>query len=261
MELLPVADAARAEVNVISFGAGVQSSTLVLKAARGEIGPMPVCALFADTGAEPRRVYEWLERVEKELPFPVHRVSAGSLLENALANRTLSGHAFQDVPWRTARGLGRRQCTTQYKILPLYRKLRELGASEKNPVRFWIGISTDEAARMKPARVKYVVNAWPLIEEGMSRLHCLRWLKEHGYERPAKSSCVFCPYKGNAEWRELDAKDFEVACQVDDAIRTFGVEQYAHRDCVPLRRADLRLAQDAGQLSMFDEACEGMCGV
>ena len=44
-------------LRVLSLGAGVQSSTLALMASRGEIGPMPDCAIFADTGAEPAKVY------------------------------------------------------------------------------------------------------------------------------------------------------------------------------------------------------------
>ncbi|MGZ2991111.1 hypothetical protein AAER26_00050, partial [Pseudomonas aeruginosa] len=52
-----------------------------LMAAHGEIGPMPDCAIFADTGWEPKAVYEhlaWL-RSPNVLPFPVHIVSAGDL--------------------------------------------------------------------------------------------------------------------------------------------------------------------------------------
>ena len=248
-------------IHIISLGAGVQSSTMALMAAHGEITPTPTCAIFADTQAEPRDTYDFLDYLAEVLPFPIHRVTAGSLLDNILANKTLSGHEYQDVPWRTYGGMGKRQCTTQYKILPLYRKLREMGATAKAPVSFWIGISADEADRMKPARVKYVQNRWPLLEKSMTRLHCLRWLDEHGYRRPPKSSCVFCPYKGNAEWRALEPDDFATAVKVDEFIRSFGVQQFAHRDLVPLKDADIRSAEDAGQLSMFGDECEGICGV
>jgi hypothetical protein len=42
-------------LTVLSLGAGVQSSTMALMAAKGEIIPMPDCAIFADTGAEPKQ--------------------------------------------------------------------------------------------------------------------------------------------------------------------------------------------------------------
>jgi len=43
-------------LRVLSLGAGVQSTTLALMAAHGEIEP-PDCAIFADTQWEPRAVY------------------------------------------------------------------------------------------------------------------------------------------------------------------------------------------------------------
>lgn len=47
-------------LRILSLGAGVQSTTLALMAAHGEIGAMPDCAIFADTGWEPKAVYEHL---------------------------------------------------------------------------------------------------------------------------------------------------------------------------------------------------------
>ena len=66
-------------LHVISLGAGVQSTTMALMAAHGDITPMPDCAIFADTGAEPLAIYQHLDWLETKLPFPVHRVSAGNL--------------------------------------------------------------------------------------------------------------------------------------------------------------------------------------
>src|SRR5436305_1172776 len=66
-----------ARLRVLSLGAGVQSTTIALMAAHGEITPMPDCAIFADTGAEPAQVYDhfrWLTG-PNVLPFPVYTVS------------------------------------------------------------------------------------------------------------------------------------------------------------------------------------------
>lgn len=68
----------------LSLGAGVQSSTLALMIAHGELEPVEA-AIFADTGWEPRKVYEWLDWLEKQLPFPVHRVQHGNLRTDTLA--------------------------------------------------------------------------------------------------------------------------------------------------------------------------------
>lgn len=48
-------------MNVISLGAGVQSTTLLLMAVHGEITPKPEYAIFSDTGWEPTKVYKHLE--------------------------------------------------------------------------------------------------------------------------------------------------------------------------------------------------------
>lgn len=58
------------DYNMISLGAGVQSSTMALMAELGEITPRPNAAIFADTQAEPASVYRWLDWLEKQLSFP-----------------------------------------------------------------------------------------------------------------------------------------------------------------------------------------------
>ena len=45
-------------MHILSLGAGVQSSALALMFAKGELTPMPAGAIFADTGAEPKYVYD-----------------------------------------------------------------------------------------------------------------------------------------------------------------------------------------------------------
>lgn len=47
-------------LRVLSCGAGVQSSTVLLMAVEGELPPIDV-AIFADTGLEPPDVYAWLD--------------------------------------------------------------------------------------------------------------------------------------------------------------------------------------------------------
>ena len=121
-----------ADLRVLSLGAGVQSSTLALMMERGEV-EKPDAAIFADTKSEPRKVYEWLDWLEKQLSFPVYRVSKGNLKEDML-NFQDGSHkkSFKSVPlhlknMKTGKtGILRRQCTTEYKIRPVVKKVREL---------------------------------------------------------------------------------------------------------------------------------------
>ena len=121
---------------------------------------------------------------------------------------------------------------------------------------------------MKPSFEDWQVNRWPLIERGMTRQDCLRWLERHGYPLPPKSACIGCPFHSNAYWRHMrdhDPEGWTDAVSVDAAIRTGfrGIrgEGYLHRSAVPLDLADLSTAADHGQLDLWPNECEGMCGV
>lgn len=271
----PYPDAA---LRLISLGAGVQSSVMALMAAAGEIGPMPDAAIFADTGWEPRAIYGHLDWLEKQLPFPVFRVSAGNLRDDLVAGVNTTGQAFASIPAYTLsargdKGMVRRQCTREYKIEPIVRKTRELlglKKRERAKGRFaetWIGISRDEIQRLKASGTPVQVNRFPLIELGMTRRDCLEWFNARFPDRTlVRSACLGCPYKTNTEWRALrdgPAEEWDDAVQTDRLIRSrraMNDQVFLHRDCVPLGEADLSTEFERGQMSLLDE-CDGMCGV
>lgn len=265
-------------LRVISLGAGVQSSTLALMAARGEIGPMPDAAIFADTQWEPAEVYAWLAWLETQLPFPVYHVTNGNLRERVVSGKYSSIPAFVRGPDGKAGGMVNRSCTRDHKIVPIIRKVRELvgltrKVAPKQPiVEQWIGISTDELQRLKDSREKFIHHRWPLIELRMSRSDCLRWMADRQYPTPQKSACIGCPFHSNAEWRQIqqDPAAWADAVAADRSLRSSATyramtkgEMFLHRSCVPLDEANLGTeAQKAGQVEFgFDGECEGMCGV
>jgi len=268
------------KLRVISLGAGVQSTTMALMAAHGEIGPMPDCAIFADTKWEPRAVYDHLDRLEKLLPFPIYRVSAGDLRADVVASaihgtRTANPPFFTQAEGRIREGFLRRSCTKEYKIEPIRAKVRELiglkprQRSPKMPVvEQWIGISTDEAMRMKQSAEPWIAHRWPLIEQRMSRSDCLLWMERAGHQRPAKSACIGCPFHSDNEWRRLrdespdewlDAIDFDLT--VRGGIRGTRDQLFLHRSLLPLDQVDLRTHAELGQPDLFNNEREGMCGV
>lgn len=270
------------QLRVLSLGAGVQSTTLALMAAHGEFDHTPDVAVFADTGWEPRATYEhlaWL-RSPNVLPFPVRIVSAGNLREDVEKMTTARAGRFAAVPWFVAvdgkAQMGRRQCTAHYKIEPLAAVQRELlGRGKRDPmpiesVEVWIGISTDEIVRARPGWRRWQINRWPLIEKGMSRNDCLRWLERHGYPLPPKSSCIGCPFHTNAQWREIrdgSPEEWADAVAVDRRIRDSGTsrgmrhQQFMHRSLVPLDQVDLRSDAERGQGDLWGNECSGICGV
>ncbi len=263
-------------VDILSLGAGVQSSTLALMAAHGEVTPMPVAAIFADTQAEPGAVYEWLNWLAPRLPFPIRSVTKGDLERDILD--TLRGKRKRTAqPPLFVRGdkpnPGRlwRQCTQEYKLEPIRREARrimqEAGAK---CVHQWIGISMDEAHRMRDSDVRYVENVYPLVERGITRQDCLQWMEQHKYPRPPKSACVWCPMASQERWRGIRAnpQDWDRAVKFDTALRekpgtSLGNGRihgslYVHRSGESLMTTDLGMNPNQGDL--FGEDCTGLCG-
>ena len=271
---------------VLSLGAGVQSSTLALMIHKGEI-PMVDCAIFADTQAEPPKVYEWLEFIKKIVSYPVHIVTWRNLEQDVLDASKGEYQAFT-IPFYTKnkdtgqKGMLMRQCTADYKIKPVTKKIRELLGYKKGErvdlkkvkVEMLMGISTDEIRRMRMNRLRYIDNQYPLINDfGMSRQDCIAWMKDKNYPMPTKSACYFCPFHSQSTWKDIKENDpelFKQAVEMDKKIRNqekykiknkFKDDLYLHRSCEPLDKA----LEDDGQLDMFDgfnTICdEGMCGV
>ncbi len=250
-------------IHIISLGAGVQSSTMALMAAHGEITPMPKCSIFADTQDEPQSVYVWLDWLEKQLPFPAHRVTAGKLSDVLLRKTFLgkSGKRSISIPSYGDRGgMSMRQCTREFKVDVINRRIRELRNGSKM-VTLWIGISLDEVHRMKPNQRNSIQNIWPLVDKRMSRWDCEIWLSRHGYETPPKSACVYCPYHSDRAWREIreSPEDWAHALYVDRELNKRG--QYVHNSLKPLDQVDFSTDEDHGQQVMFGNECEGLCGV
>lgn len=268
----------------LSLGAGVQSSTLALMYATGELEPMPKAAIFADTQAEPESVYKWLDWLEKQLPYPVHRVTKGSLTEAALTMRlTKDGRkaSAMDLPVFTLNADGsrgkipNRACTVDYKIKPINKFLRAAASvrrAEKEPQCVSIiGISLDEMRRIKPSKEKWVVFRWPLVEKRKRRQWCLEWMQAKGYPQPPRSACVYCPFHGPQEWRRLqteEPEEFAKAVKFEKDLQkikgnseNFHAVPFLHRSAKPLETIDFRSDFEKGQLPLWDDECEGMCGV
>jgi len=247
---------------------------------------MPDAAIFADTQAEPASVYKWLDWLEKRLPFPVHRVSKGSLTETSLRLRTRrdgTGQwskslipAYTLEPDGTAGHMGR-ACTYDYKLMPIIKAQRELGnvrrGQKEVTVTSWIGISWDEVQRMKVSREPWVQHRFPLIERKMERRHCLEWMERNGYPKPPRSACVYCPFHSNREWRRLrdeEPEEFQRAVKFEKDLQAIKAQTdnmrgapFLHPSRVPLDQVDFR-DENPDQMQLwqdFNNECEGMCGI
>jgi|TARA_Y100000310_G_scaffold36352_1_gene34242 hypothetical protein len=236
-------------------------------------------AIFADTGWEPPSVYEHLEWLKTVVSVPIHVVSQDyKIRERTLAS--LGGKTrFTALPvyiknYDGEKAMLRRQCTREYKIEPLERQARALLGLKKGQrmprgtmVQNWLGISSDEAARMKRAYRPWMDNFYPLIERWISRQGCKDWMADHSYPEPSKSACIGCPFHDDGTWRDMKMNrpvEFADAVDFDHRIRTglkgVDCEAFLHRSLQPLDEVDFRNAEDLGQLNFLGE-CEGYCGV
>lgn len=260
-------------IRILSLGAGVQSSTVALMMARGVIEPAQH-AIFSDVGAEPASVYRWLDWLEKQLPFPVHRVSNGNLRESVMVRVQRLKTGSGGPPFFTAPdGMLPRQCTRDFKLVPIERQIRALlglAKGKRGPkdvvAESVIGISYDESIRMKPSRLRFVRNVFPLVDMRMTRWHCIEWMRANGYPKPPRSACTFCPYRSDDEWMRMQTEEpeaFADAVAIDEAIRAGYVrtkaELYVHDSRRPLSQVDFQSGRK--QVDAFGNECEGMCGV
>lgn len=272
-------------LRLLSLGAGVQSTTVAMLAAEGRIGPLDG-AIFADTGWEPAAVYAHLARLEREVMrpagIPVYRVSIGNIRQDALDPE----HRFASMPLFIKNqdggdGMTRRQCSNEYKVTPIKRKVRELlGYEHPTPVprgvfaEQWIGISRDEFHRAKDSDVQYAHNAFPLLDLDWTRADCQRYLRANGFGDTPKSACIGCPFHGNAQWRRMrdeSPAEFADAVEFDRSIRAGSAranangqpllgEAYLHRSRLPLSQAPIdkvTFAEWKGrQGDLFDAAAD-----
>ena len=286
---------------VLSLGAGVQSSTVFMMSCLGEL-PKLDGAIFADTGWEPASVYkylDWLREQGERYGIPVYQVKTTNIRKDAI-NAMAGGDETKkfgiSMPLHIIgqggkKGIVKRQCTTHYKIKPIHKFLREkfLGlkkgqrAPKELSIRVWMGISSDEMLRIKNPKHVWMSHYYPLCNmetfadgkfekyDGsiVPRGKCIEWFREKGYPTPPRSACIGCPYRSDAEWKKMKEEEpeaFQDAIQFDQALRAkiqkrmYG-HLYLHSSAKPLDEVDLESQEDKGQLDLFQNDCEGMCGV
>ena len=277
-----------------SFGAGVQSTALMLlikhepEKLLEAVGHLPEIAYFADTGAEPEATHNHLKKLQDYgLPLPLKIVNNGSILIGTLksgevtpkpTDRTFAPYYIKNPDGK--KSMLTRKCTTDFKVTPIEKQMR-LDAGYKKGQRIpalatslWLGISIDEADRMKVNKTKWVQNIYPLIELGMDRQQCQDICIKYNMKAP-KSRCFFCPYIRDWEnFRRENPRDYQKAIDFDKSLREgrhpkLKGTPYIHERLMPLHEAiEFNIAERAkqhnGETPLFDDfgmECEGHCGV
>lgn len=254
---------AEPQLRCLSLGWGVQSFTLAALSALGDL-PKLDFAIHADAGFERQHTYAFAEQwtpwlAEHGIPVRTPQPDA-ALPYNEHGGVVIPAY----TPSKSGVGQMKRQCTYHWKLIPVRQVVRDEVRARGLPlqadvVELWIGISTDEVHRAKDSTVAFVKHRHPLLELGMSRDDCKRWLKDRDLPEPGRSSCTFCPLQSRGAWRAMAVKggsDWNQAVQIDQALRDkapAGV--YVHPSGRPL----IDIQEDAGQQpSLFDDG-DGSC--
>ncbi len=257
-----------APFRVISFGGGTQSSALLLMALEGRFGDRPDAAIFVDTHGEPGHVYDWIEFMRQSVaPFPIHVCSGGDLGKDALAGKRRASLPYHSTGQDGRPTLLKRFCSSSYKVKPFLKMARSL-APKGAQIETWLGISMDEAHRMKTNPEKRFTNRYPLVDSRLSRQDCIEDVERRLGHKPPRSACFFCPFRSDREWiqmKEADPAAFERALRFDEEIRKsdprWGRDIFLHRSLRPLGEAPLmHESQGAMFVDQFGNECEGVCG-
>lgn len=179
-------------VNVLSFGAGVNSTAILAMMKQGKVEIDT--AVFADTGCEFPETYQYIENSIKPLCDELG-VRFYTTCRNPEKNLYQEYFENKIIPTRMYR-----HCTDKFKIQPLKKFIIQKFPSE--PVNFVIGIDAGEAHRAK-AFCSSGNALFPLIEWGMNRRKCKQIIKQVGLPVPMKSGCTFCPFTKKRGWMYL----------------------------------------------------------
>lgn len=215
--------------HIFSCGGGVQSTACLVLAAQGKIPYRTF--IFANVGdkAESPHTIDYINFVLK----PYAKKHGIEWIDTGWVDKTgKKRDLYEDfcrkpgnvrLPMhRKGGGPGMRGCTTNYKIKPIAKWIKNNAPG----CTLGLGISTDEPHRARPARTDdvHAVNHYPLIELGIDRSMCLRIVEAEGLPQPPKSSCWFCPYKTTEQWTTLKRSDpslFEKACEMEDLFNEY----------------------------------------
>jgi hypothetical protein len=281
------------EYHILNLGAGVQSTTLYLMSMAGEIQKFDV-AIFADTQEEPQGVYKHLEWLKSLDGPPILVRTAGKLGDDLIIGQNTTHHRFLSIPCYTkelgtgAEGMGRRQCSHEYKVRVIDRAVRHevLGLKpgsripKNTNVYQYFGISWDERSRASRIWERFHIDystrlqpRFPLVDRQWTRANCLDYLAGKVPHSVPKSACVFCPFRDDAGWQQMKDEagpDWNRAVEIDIALRVEGCAAarrmrstlYVHETCQPLTQVEFRPRTNPKELQLgFGVECEGVCGV
>jgi 3'-phosphoadenosine 5'-phosphosulfate sulfotransferase (PAPS reductase)/FAD synthetase len=185
----------------ISFSGGVESTTMCILYGKG------AKAIWCDTGAEHKEMYDRMEMVESRLKelhkgdFEILKIKPSVKYKGEMYNTLediVVAQKFMPSP-------AKRYCTRQFKIQPIDNFLKTQGECE-----LMIGFNADEQFTREGNHemVSTVKYTYPLADDGYDRADCEAILNVHGLHPNfpiymSRGGCRMCFYKSEKEYKAM----------------------------------------------------------
>ncbi len=247
----------------LSYGGGKQTIAIITMILEGKL-PKPDLIVMADTSREVSTTFEYLNAVVqpalKNIGLQVE-ICGHEYAYWDITNGNIPGEEAILLPAFTRQNgkIGKMPtfCSNEWKQRPIRRWLKKNGVNDTD---VWLGISLDEAERMKSSGLNWYRHIYPLIEIiPMRRTGCIAQIQCFGWEVPYKSRCWLCPNQSSEAWRQmkrLDNGDFEKAVILENEIHQKDKDIYFHPLAINLEQV---VEQSELQSDMFDGCDSGYC--
>lgn len=207
----------------ISFSGGVESTTMCVLYGKG------ATAIFCDTGAENKEMYERLDFCEKRLKeihngdFELLRIKPKVKVKGEYVDNLTDAI----IGWQFMPTSFQRYCTGRFKIVPIDNFL----ISQGEPVELLIGFNADEepskdrtGSYMKAENVTY---RYPLFEDDITRDDCKTILRPYDLEPNfpiymRRGGCYYCIFKSLSEVKAyyyFDRETFDKMQDLEEKIQ------------------------------------------
>ena len=235
-------------MKIFSFGGGVQSMAVLVLSVQGRLDFTEF--LFSNVGndSENPKTLAYVENVAKPYAeshglkiIEMSRERRLPTQPQTLLQEVYAEAKYVPIPlYLNGGGPQKRSCTGKWKIEVVDKYVRKhYGAAKNNRIEIGVGISVDEAHRMRtddPERFPYTIKTYPLIDLMMNRKNCVDVISAAGLAIPPKSSCFFCPFKRPSEFVHMEKEDPELFSKVVD-IENMINEKLSQRDSRHSNRA------------------------
>ena len=234
---------------IASYGGGVNSTALIVWLVKNNFPLDHV--VFSDTGDEMPETYEYLDVMKRylkrrDVPFKV----VMNRKKDTLSDKCLRRAVIPSQVWRW--------CTRDFKVIPIHAFYRRMNSH----IYQYMGIDYGEVHRMKPARVDYVTNLYPLIDYRIDRKECINLIKKARLPVPVKSGCYFCPYNNMDRWAEIHEKHpdlFKYSMKIEENNKHYQTQRLAPKG-YSLRQIDKMMKKEKKlPVVKVDNPCGSEC--